>query len=136
MHKVFLSLGSNVGNRDEMISEAIRLIGDRIGTIERTSNIYETDPWGFESENKFLNAVVCVMTDLSPRKLLRSTQTIERKLGRTQKSRNGIYHDRTIDIDILLYDDLHVNEPDLVIPHPLMQEREFVMKPLKEVMEV
>jgi 2-amino-4-hydroxy-6-hydroxymethyldihydropteridine diphosphokinase len=79
--------------------------------------------------------VICVETELSPRQLLAETQRIERLMGRTSKSRGGEYHDRVIDIDILLYGNEIINEPDLVIPHPLMKEREFVMKPLEEVMD-
>ena len=84
--------------------------------------------------NAFLNAVVMVKTECSPREVLRWTQYIERLLGRREKSKDGIYHDRTIDIDILLYDDLTINEPDLVIPHPLMYDRDFVMTPLREIL--
>ena len=79
--------------------------------------------------------VVCCQTTLTPRQVLEHTQSIERQLGRTSKTANGEYHDRMIDIDILLYDDYVVDEPDLKIPHPLMEEREFVMKPLKEIMD-
>lgn len=82
----------------------------------------------------FVNAAVCVSTQLTPRALLEATQAIERDMGRTAKSVNGQYHDRTIDIDILLYDNIKVDEPDLKIPHPLMNERDFVMKPLKEIL--
>ena len=83
---------------------------------------------------RFLNACVRVSTTLTPRQLLAATQQIERALGRTAKSAGGVYHDRVIDIDILLYDDLRVDEPDLKIPHPLMTERDFVMIPLREIM--
>lgn len=109
-------------------------IEEQIGVVERQSALYETKPWGFVSPNDFINACVRVSTSLSPRKLLEEIQCIERALGRTLKSKNGEYHDRIIDIDILLYDDLHVDEPDLKIPHPLMKEREFVMVPLKEIL--
>lgn len=106
----------------------------QIGTVVRRSAFYETEPWGFESSNRFINAAVCSTTSLSPRGVLEATQRIERDLGRMSKSANGQYHDRVIDIDILLYDDIRVDEPDLKIPHPLMYEREFVMVPLKEIM--
>ena len=95
--------------------------------------MYESKPWGFRSDHDFLNCVVCVSTTLTPRRLLLATQRIERNMGRTQKSTDGTYHDRIIDIDILLYDDLNIAEPDLVIPHPLMHERPFVMEPLNEI---
>lgn len=93
----------------------------------------ETEPWGFKSKHKFLNGVILCETDKSPREVLALTQQIERDLGRTRKSRSSRYHDRPIDIDILLYDDLTIDEPDLRIPHPLMHERDFVMIPLNEI---
>lgn len=134
MHKVYLSLGTNLGNRKRNIREAIEKIGELIGEVERQSALYETKPWGFSSPNDFINACVLVNTVSAPRQLLELTQRIEQEMGRIGKSVNGEYHDRIIDIDILLYDDLRVNEPDLVIPHPLMEEREFVMVPLKEIL--
>ena len=115
--------------------EAIDNIGKKVGTVMRQSSFYETEPWGFESPNLFFNACICVSTKLAPRQLLEVTQAIERDMGRIEKTVGLQYVDRIIDIDILLYDDLHINEPDLVIPHPLMEEREFVMKPLLEIKE-
>ena len=153
VHRVFLGLGSNLGDRETLIAQAIELIGKRVGEVVRQSSLIETEPWGFESENKFLNGVILVETTLTPRRLLKVTQSIERTLGRKKKSSvnctlgqrplatNGTqelstvnYSDRPIDIDILLYDDLTVDEPDLKIPHPLMHERDFVMIPLKEIL--
>ena len=134
MHKVYLSLGTNLGNRKRHIREAIEKIGELIGDVVRQSALYETKPWGFSSPNDFINACVMVETALSPRQLLEMTQRIEREMGRMGKSVNGEYHDRIIDIDILLYDDLTVSDPDLVIPHPLMEERDFVMTPLREIL--
>lgn len=133
MHKVYLSLGTNLGNRKRNIREAIERIGELIGDVERQSALYETKPWGFSSPNDFINACVLVNTVLAPRQLLEATQRIEQEMGRVGKSVNGEYHDRIIDIDILLYDDLNIHESDLVIPHPLMEEREFVMVPLNEI---
>ena len=133
MHIVYLGLGSNMGDRKATLDAACQLIEERIGTVVRRSSYRESAPWGFESSNQFLNAAVCCHTSLTPRRLLRATQRIERQLGRQQKSRDGIYHDRPIDIDILLYDDLTVDEPDLKIPHPLMRQRPFVMEPLREI---
>ena len=137
-HKVFLGLGSNLGDREENIRKAISLIGERVGLVIRQSSLIETEPWGFESDNKFLNAVILCETTLTPRQVLRATQKIERELGKlrkhsTRRTPLSIYHDRPIDIDILLYDDLTIDEPDLKIPHPLMHERDFVMIPLKEI---
>lgn len=135
MHTVYLALGTNLGNRKAIMREAIDNIGKKVGTVMRQSSFYETEPWGFESPNLFLNACICVSTKLAPRQLLELTQAIERDMGRVEKTVGLQYVDRIIDIDILLYDDLHINEPDLVIPHPLMEEREFVMKPLLEIKE-
>ena len=125
-----------MGDRRAMLDTACQQIDKLIGTIVCQSAYHVTEPWGFESQNSFLNAGVCCATELSPRQLLRTTQRIERLMGRTMKSVNGQYHDRPIDIDILLYDDLTVDEPDLKIPHPLMQQRPFVMEPLGEVMQL
>lgn len=136
MHTVYLSLGSNIGNRKRLIRIAIDMIDREVGHVVKQSSLYETDPWGFFSPNKFINACVCCETSLSPRDVLILTQRIEKTIGRTGKSVDGNYSDRVIDIDILLYDDLYVDEPDLKIPHPLMYERDFVMTPLKEICDL
>lgn len=133
-HQVFLSLGSNLGDRQDNLHKAIDLIGQRVGPVIRQSSFIETEPWGFESQNKFLNGAILCETTLTPRQLLRTTQKIERELGRKKKT-SHLYHDRPIDIDILLYDDLTIDEPDLKIPHPLMHQRVFVMIPLSEIKE-
>jgi 2-amino-4-hydroxy-6-hydroxymethyldihydropteridine diphosphokinase len=144
-HEVYLGLGSNLGDRETIITHAIELIGEKVGLVIRQSSLIETEPWGFESENKFLNGVILVETTLTPRQLLKVTQKIERELGKRRKhatrrsqlstlnSQLSTFNDRPIDIDILLYDDLTVDEPDLKIPHPLMYERDFVMIPLKQI---
>lgn len=134
-HDVYLALGSNLGDRKENIAKAIKRIGELVGDVVRQSSLMETEPWGFNSKNRFINGCVRVSTDLSPHELLQMTQLIEQELGRTTKSRGGVYHDRTIDIDILLYDDIMIDEPDLKIPHPHMRERDFVMVPLREILE-
>lgn len=133
MHIVYLGLGSNIGNRKRTIREAIDRIGVLVGSVERRSSLYETKPWGFDSPNDFINCCIAVSTQLTPRQLLVSTQRIERELGRVEKTQGRDYQDRIIDIDILLYDHLKVNDPDLKIPHPLMEERDFVMQPLREI---
>lgn len=135
LHHVYFSIGSNIGNRKRLVRDAIALLNERVGEVERQSSLYETEPWGFDSPNKFINACVCCVTTLSPHQLLAITQHIERELGRTEKTKDGEYHDRIIDIDILLYDDLCVNSPNLVIPHPHMHERAFVMTPLREILD-
>ena len=133
MHQVYLGLGTNLGDKEANLKVAIEEIRKRVGEITSLSAFHASEPWGFESENSFLNAVCCVHTDLSPMETLRTTQEIERSLGRLKKSVNGIYSDRMIDIDILLYDDLHIQTPELTIPHPLMWQRDFVMIPLREI---
>ena len=139
-HIVYLSLGTNLGDKEHNLLSAISEIERRIGPIRAQSAFLATEPWGFESENTFLNAAIRVETELEPLALLKVTQQIERDMGRTQKSTVNCqlstvnYHDRIIDIDILLYDDLHINTPELTIPHPLMNERDFVLIPLKEIL--
>ena len=135
----YLGLGTNVGNKRRNMITAAALLAERVGDILALSGFYETEPWGFESENFFLNAAVKLKTSFSPLEVLQITQQIEKELGRTEKS-NGVYHDRIIDIDILLYDDLvllYEDEvlqiPELTLPHPLMHERKFVMDPLAEI---
>ncbi len=135
MHKVYLSLGTNLGDKERNLSVAIKEIGRRIGTVRVQSAFLTTKPWGFSSDNDFLNAAVCCETALSPFDLLHETQAIERDMGRLSKSVGGVYHDRIIDIDILVYDDIHIETPELTIPHPRMNERDFVLKPLKEIMK-
>lgn len=136
MHTVYLSLGSNLGDRKATMRRAIGLLNERAGSVDRQSSFIETEPWGFESTNKFLNMCVRLLTTLSPEQLLMATKQIERELGRTQKSVNGQYHDRPIDIDILMYVDVHLCSDDLTLPHPHMQEREFVMIPLREILSI
>lgn len=135
MYHVYLSLGTNLGNRKRNIREAIEKIEEQIGVVKRQSAFYETKPWGYSSPNDFINACVLVFTPMAPRQVLEAAQKIEREMGRTLKSVDGEYHDRIIDIDILMIDDLVIDEPDFKVPHPLMEEREFVMKPLKEILK-
>lgn len=135
LHNVYLSLGSNLGNKKKNLESALEYINKQIGKVISVSSFYETAPIGFESANTFLNAACHIQTKFTPDELLKETQNIEKKLGRTKKSVNGDYSDRIIDIDILLYDDLIINEPDLLIPHPRMHERAFVMIPLSEIAE-
>jgi 2-amino-4-hydroxy-6-hydroxymethyldihydropteridine diphosphokinase len=129
----YLGIGTNLGNKRQEIEEAIQYIQKQIGKIVSQSAFHSYAPWGFHSANSFLNAVIAVNTTLSPREVLIETQSIEKSMGRTEKSVDKHYQDRLIDIDILLYDDLCMNEKDLTIPHPLMTERLFVMEPLAEI---
>ena len=134
IHKVYFSLGSNLGDKAGNIREAINRIGELIGEVDRQSTLLITEPWGFESDNPFVNAAVRCITTLSPFEILHLTQDIERAMGRTVKSSDGQYHDRIIDIDILMYDDIHITTPELTLPHPLIKERDFVMIPLSEIL--
>lgn len=133
-HMVYLGLGTNLGDKRKNLNDAIRMLKNLVGEVEKVSSVIETEPEGFKSDNMFLNAVVKVRTALSPFELLDITQDVEKSLGRKEKSSNGIYHDRIIDIDILLYDDINISTPRLVIPHPRMAQREFVMTPLTEIL--
>ena len=130
---VYLGLGTNLGDKEQNLRMSIKKIEERIGNVVSLSAFYATAPWGFSSENSFLNAAVCVETTLLPLQVLEETQRIDRELGRTEKSVNGLYADRLIDIDLLLYDDRVMDAEGLILPHPLMTERRFVMEPLSEI---
>jgi 2-amino-4-hydroxy-6-hydroxymethyldihydropteridine diphosphokinase len=138
MATVFLSLGSNLGNRERHLKEAKNAILHEVGEIITESSIYESKSDGFEG-NSFLNQVIKINTTLLPELLLQKTEEIERKLGRTKKTylinAKPVYHNRVIDIDILLYDNLQIDREELTLPHPRIFEREFVMKPLKELVD-
>jgi 2-amino-4-hydroxy-6-hydroxymethyldihydropteridine diphosphokinase len=131
MDKVFLGIGTNLGSRKVNLRKATEMIADHIGKVVNSSPVYETAPWGFEAENDFLNMVVTVETNLAPAEVLKKILQIESMLGRERNQDR--YSSRIIDIDILLYDDLIINENGLKIPHPLMHERKFVLVPLCEL---
>lgn len=133
MATVFFSIGTNSGNRQKNIERAIALLEKQAGRCIKISVFYANAAWGFISKNEFINIAVKFETALQPLELLQKTQQIERKLGRTDKSKNGIYSDRIIDIDILFYDDQIIDLPQLTIPHPLMHKRDFVLTPLVEI---
>lgn len=133
-HIVYLGLGTNLGDKDKNIFTAIDMIAERVGDVVCKSSLLSTLPWGFKSDNEFVNAAVCVHTSLTPESLLSVTQQIEREMGRKQKTVAEEYTDRVIDIDILLYDDAVISTSNLVVPHPMMFKRDFVMLPLKEIM--
>lgn len=126
---VVLSLGSNLGDRKEWLRLAIQRLSQRY-TVKQISSLYETAAWGKTDQADFLNLVVELETDDSPRALLQTIQTIEQELERKRLERWG---PRTIDIDILFYNDEEINEPDLVVPHPRLWERAFVLIPLLEI---
>lgn len=145
---IYFSLGTNLGDKGQNLLAAVALLGERVGEVAACSTFYTTAPWGFESANSFVNAacrveVAPLAGEMAVDTLLRvlhTTQEIERELGRTHKSVNRQYKDRLIDIDLLLAvengEELTVQTPELTLPHPLMQERDFVMTPLKEIMSV
>lgn len=132
MSSVFLGLGSNLGDRRAFIQKAVWLVCERIGTVSALSSMYESKPWGFVSDNDFVNAVMSVETSLAPAEVLERIKEIESALGRVKKKSDG-YEDRTVDIDILFYDDEVISLPRLVVPHPKMLLRRFVMEPLAEI---
>jgi len=132
--KAYLGLGSNLGDKKENIDQAIRQISRKTGEVLQQSSYYTSKPQGFKSENDFINVVVLIETDLEPLELLHQLQEIEKEMGRTYKSVDAMYADRIIDIDILLYEDIVLDLPELKIPHPLMKERDFVMKPLNQIL--
>ncbi len=136
--RYYLSLGSNLGNREQTLQEAVQRIGQQIGTVTRCSSFFYSKPWGFESEHPFCNLCCCIETSMAPMDVLTATQAIERELGRNHKSVNGQYYDRSIDIDIIrAFDDqqkeIVSNDPLLTIPHPLYKQRDFVLIPLREI---
>jgi len=144
---IFLGIGTNLGDREANLRTALQLLHERVGECLACSSIYRSAPQGFVSENEFANMVVVCQTDHSPEDVLLITQQIEREMGRTEKSVNGIYHDRVIDIDLLKAllpsnspyenyaegDELVCCTETLTLPHPRMHERDFVLLPLREV---
>ena len=130
--QVYIALGSNLGNKRRNLVTAAALLAERAGEVGAISSFYETEPWGFESEHSFLNAALMLETTLAPLDLLRLTQEVERELGRTAKT-DSVYHDRLIDIDLLLCGEEVIDQPGLQIPHPLMHRRAFVMTPMAEI---
>ncbi len=131
MSIVYISLGSNLGNREANLKKAISYITQRIGILQQKSSIYETKPWGFNSFNNFLNLVIEIRTDLKPEKVLDELLEIEEEMGR--KRNNNGYQDRTIDLDILLYDEIILKNKDLEVPHPRLHQRLFTLEPLAEI---
>jgi len=132
MKTVFLSLGSNLGNKQNNLSTAITAITKNVGNVCLLSAIYETGAWGFESKDNFLNRVIMVMTDMEPSELMNCCLAIEKKMGR-ERNHSGNYESRLIDIDILFYGESIIVEDKLKIPHPLIHERRFVLEPLVEI---
>ena len=133
MHTAYLALGTNLGDKDRNLQLALEKIAENIGTISALSSVHASEPWGYPSENRFLNQVVKVETEHTPLELLKVIQTVETQMGRTRTD-SARYQDRMIDIDIILYDDLVYQSEELTIPHPLYRQRPFVWKPLEEIL--
>ena len=136
MNTVTLSLGSNLGDRDFYLTAARNMLEQRVGEFTRMSEVMETKSWGYDSHD-YLNQVVECATELEPMELLRVLKEIEVALGRPAESKTKPgtqdYHDRTIDIDILYYEDIEMNTPELTIPHPRIQERPFIQELLNQL---
>lgn len=140
MARAILITGGNIGDMKPRLRQAQQLINKEIGVILRCSHVYSSKAWGFNAGEEFMNQAMIVDTDLAPGELLTAVQNIEERLGRDraaeaiEKEGSGEkYSSRVMDIDILFYDDLVIDTPTLKIPHPLMQEREFVLAPLDEI---
>jgi 2-amino-4-hydroxy-6-hydroxymethyldihydropteridine diphosphokinase len=131
MTRVYFLLGGNIGNREELLSEAIRKMTNQLDEFVQASALYETEPWGFTHEQNFLNQVVVFDSELAALDILDKTQLIEKELGRVRKTTQ--YCERTIDIDILFYGDEQIENERLSVPHPRIQERSFALHPLEEL---
>jgi 2-amino-4-hydroxy-6-hydroxymethyldihydropteridine diphosphokinase len=131
MSITYLSIGGNTGDRLMFINKARDFITNKIGKIKQESGIYETEPWGFTDNNYFLNIVILVETDLNFHDLLKEINSIEKECGRERSKTH--YCSRTIDVDILFFDNIVFKSPDLTIPHPLLQERKFILIPLNDI---
>ena len=143
MTTAYLALGTNLGDKDRNLQTAMDWLNRQAGTITARSSVHRTAPWGFESTNEFLNMVVRIDTDLPPLDLLHTVKAIERRMGRLPKSNSGYhngydsgYHDRLIDIDIILYGNVTCASDELTLPHPLYRQRPFVLNPLNEITNV
>ncbi|WP_447665186.1 2-amino-4-hydroxy-6-hydroxymethyldihydropteridine diphosphokinase [Paenibacillus sp. D51F] len=133
MSRAYIALGSNIGKRADLLAQALKLLDGSEGVaVEEVSSAYETDPVGYADQPAFLNMAASLRTRLDPLELLRLMLDIERRLGRVRDIRNG---PRTIDLDLLLYEDVFMDKEELQLPHPRMEERAFVMVPLAEVLE-
>ena len=132
--QLLIALGANIGSRAAALRAAIAALTAEVGLLVKCSAFYETEPEGFQSSHAFLNAVAHFETTHSAPRILQITQAIERRMGRTTKSQDGIYHDRPIDIDILASGDTICHTQDLTLPHPHIAERRFVLEPLTEIL--
>ncbi|GAB4405766.1 MAG: 2-amino-4-hydroxy-6-hydroxymethyldihydropteridine diphosphokinase [Thermodesulfovibrionales bacterium] len=126
----YIGVGSNLGNREDNCLKAIKLLSDKGITVRKQSSLYETEPWGVKDQPWFINTVIEIETAIEPEELLQMLKEVERDIGRVDTYRWG---PRVIDLDILLYNDLVMDTPHLKIPHPLIHERDFVLRPLSEI---
>ena len=133
MSVVYFSLGSNEGNRFGYLHQAIQHIEQKIGSIEKISSFYETEPWGFVDESPFINQVIKVNTALSDSKILERALLIEKTLGRQRIKTSQKYSSRTLDIDILFIDSKTISTKSLIVPHKYLHKRNFVLEPLCEI---
>ena len=129
-NKVILGIGGNVGNVKFTLQKCIQLIELKLGSVEIKSSLYQTEAWGVEDQPNFINQVIVIATNLSAHECLKKFQDIELQLGRVRKEK---WHERAIDIDILFYNNDIIDEEKLKIPHPFIQDRNFVMYPLEEI---
>lgn len=131
MHKVFLGIGGNIGNKHNNFDKVIKIIENELGLIAKSSSIYETPPWGFKTKDNFWNQVLLIKTNFPPNELLERIHKIEKQFGRKREGTN--YNSREMDIDILYYDDEFIESESLIVPHPKMHLRKFVLVPLNEI---
>ncbi|MBO5848395.1 MAG: 2-amino-4-hydroxy-6-hydroxymethyldihydropteridine diphosphokinase [Bacteroidales bacterium] len=129
----FILLGSNMGDREVVLDNAIKEIEKRCGRIVNKSSLYESEPWGFDTDLYFLNQAIAVETELEPHDLLKELLTIEAELGRRRNENHIGYESRPIDLDIIYIDDMINDDDDLILPHPRMHLRRFVLVPLSEI---
>ncbi len=132
MHNVFLGIGGNTGNKQKNFEDVYAVVEKEMGKIVKASSVYETPPWGFQSDDVFWNSVIEIESSFSPEELLQKIHSIENQFGRIRNMHEG-YSSRPIDIDILYFDDLYMETETLIIPHRRMHLRKFVLVPLNEI---
>lgn len=139
-HKVILLTGGNLGNVPDTLARALREVARRVGPVVQSSSVRISDPWGFEARDRFYNQVLVLRTELTPEEVLDRAQEIETLCGRVRekgddwRSPRRTYRSRTLDIDLLFYDDAVIDSPRLAVPHPRLHERAFVLEPLAEIL--
>lgn len=131
-NEVYLSLGTNLGNRQQNINQSIIYLKERVGSVIKESSVYETDAWGDDRLNVFYNSVVVLESDLTPNEILFQTQSIEKLMGREKKTLTQ-YENRVIDIDVLFFNNKVIDSKELILPHPQIEMRKFVLMPLLEI---